>query len=238
MGAMRVLRALSVVSFLAAPPLMAQDGSRTKQDNVSQDASSPQFLPYGDGQKWKEYDLSDYTSQLTDVPKPEQAIVDWILRETGTEIWFSEPLGFMSASRQTLRVYHVPAVQDRVQEVVARFVDNPSDQYVMGVRLITVSNPNWRASGLHLLRSVPVQSPGVDAWLITKETPPRSWPNCENAPIFKSTVHPTWWSTTANPKRSNDAPLGPTCARSTCEKTVGPATSWKRVASTRAIRCC
>ena len=35
--------------------------------------------------------------------KPEQAITDWILRETGTEVWFSEPLGILNASSTTLR---------------------------------------------------------------------------------------------------------------------------------------
>jgi hypothetical protein len=171
MGNFHLLRTLLAISLLATGPLTSSWGQSTPKQNppAAQDVSSPQFLPYGDGQKWKEYDLSAYTSRLTDVEKPEQAIIDWILRETGTEVWFSEPLGFMSASRETLRVYHVPDVQDRVQEVVARFVDNPSDQYVMGVRLITVSNPNWRANALHLLRAVSVQSPGVDAWLLTKE---------------------------------------------------------------------
>ena len=60
---------------------------------------------------WREYDISPYTLRVQDVAKPEQAIIDWILRETGTEVWFAEPLGILSASSTTLRVYHTPEMQ-------------------------------------------------------------------------------------------------------------------------------
>ena len=39
------------------------------------------------------------------------------MRETGTEIWFSEPLGILSASRTTLKVYHTPEMQQIVADV-------------------------------------------------------------------------------------------------------------------------
>jgi len=133
------------------------------------ETGSPQKLPHADGQKWAEYDIRPYTSRLAGVDKPEQAVVDWVLRETGTEIWFGEPLGFMSASRDTLRVYHVGAVQERVKGIVDRLVDRQGDRYAMGVRLVTVGSPNWRAKALSMLRPVPVQAAGVDAWLISKE---------------------------------------------------------------------
>jgi hypothetical protein len=65
-------------------------------------------LPNDHGQVWREYDISPYSSRVTTTQRPEQAIVDWILRETGTDVWFSEPLGLLNASRNTLRVYHTP----------------------------------------------------------------------------------------------------------------------------------
>ncbi len=126
-------------------------------------------LPAHAGQVWREYDIRPYTSRIKNVEKPEQAVVDWVLRETGTEVWFGEPLGLMSASQDTLRVYHVPAIQQRVQDIVDRLVDSSAESYVIGVRLVTIGSPNWRARALPMLRPVPVQSPGVDAWLISKE---------------------------------------------------------------------
>ncbi len=136
--------------------------------NVGRAESSP-VLPQDEGQKWVEYDIAPYTSRVTGVEKPEQAVVDWILRETGTEIWFSEPLGVLSASRDKLKVYHVPAVQERVKGIVDRMTDRQSDRYGMGVRVVTIGSPNWRAKALPVLRPVPVQAAGVDAWLVSKE---------------------------------------------------------------------
>ena len=54
-------------------------------------------LPNQHGQIWREYDISPYTARVTTTKRPEQAIVDWILRETGYEVWHREPLGILSA---------------------------------------------------------------------------------------------------------------------------------------------
>ncbi len=53
-----------------------------------------------------EYDLRPYTQALKNVDRPQQAVIDWILRDTGTDVWFSEPTGILTADRTTLRVYH------------------------------------------------------------------------------------------------------------------------------------
>ncbi len=126
-------------------------------------------LPNAHGQVWREYDISPYTSRVKSTEKPEQAIVDWILRETGTDVWFSEPLGLLSASRDTLRVYHTPDMQRTVSEITDRFVNSKAQTYTFGVRLITVGSPNWRAKAQRMLRSVTVQTQGVEAWLLSKE---------------------------------------------------------------------
>src|SRR6187401_3512750 len=77
-----------------APPLATTSDARsnlkvTKGQGV---------LPNDYGQVWREYDISPYTLRVRDVTKPEQAVIDWVLRETGTEVWFSEPLGILNAS--------------------------------------------------------------------------------------------------------------------------------------------
>jgi hypothetical protein len=126
-------------------------------------------LPNESGQVWREYDIASYTLRVRDVAKPEQAIIDWILRETGTEVWFSEPLGILNASSTTLRVYHTPEMQQRVQAIVERFVSGDSEAHALGVRLITVGSPSWRVRALSLLKPVDVKSPGVEAWLLSRE---------------------------------------------------------------------
>jgi len=136
---------------------------------VTQISHGLSALPQTANQKWREYDIRPYTARVTTTERPEQAVVDWILRETGTEVWFSEPLGVLSASKDKLLVYHTEEMHGLVQGIVDRLVSSQAEAHVLGLRLCTVGSPNWRARALPLLRSVSVQTPGVDAWLISKE---------------------------------------------------------------------
>ncbi|MBI2827400.1 MAG: hypothetical protein HYX69_22220 [Planctomycetia bacterium] len=126
-------------------------------------------LPTEAGQVWREYDISPYVVRVTSTNRPEQAIVDWILRETGYEAWHSEPLGFLSANRRTLRVYHTPQMQAVVADVVDRFVNTEAETSAFGLRVITIGHPDWRIKAKSMLRPVAVQTQGIQAWLIEKE---------------------------------------------------------------------
>jgi hypothetical protein len=126
-------------------------------------------LPQDQGQVWREYDIRPYTLRVTTTARPEQAIVDWILRETGYEAWHSDPVGLLSANRETLRVYHTPEMQAIVGDIVDRFVSSASSGYAFTLRVSTVVNPNWRAKAVPMMTPIPVQSPGVQGWLLAKE---------------------------------------------------------------------
>ncbi len=126
-------------------------------------------LPNDHGQVWREYDISQYTMRVQGIEQPQQAIVDWIINETGTQVWFSEPLGLLSASRTTLRVYHTPQMQAVVQSIVDRFNSGQTNPYSFGVRLLTISDPNWRTKLHHMMKPVSVQTPGIQAWIMKKE---------------------------------------------------------------------
>ena len=108
--------------------------------------------------------------------RPQQAIIDWIIRETGSDVWFNEPMGILNADRSTLRVYHNANMQKTVAQIYERFVNGVTEPQVYGLRLITVGNPNWRNKANSLIRSAPAQTPGVQIWLMPKE----------NAAIFMS----------------------------------------------------
>lgn len=125
-------------------------------------------LPNDHGQIWREYDISPYTS-VVGGEHPEQLIVDWILRETGTEVWFAEPLGVLSATPTTLRVYHTPSMQAVVQGMVEQFVTSSRKGQALSVKLITVSSPSWRTKMLPMMKPVDVKATGVEAWLLSKE---------------------------------------------------------------------
>jgi len=126
-------------------------------------------LPNAHGQVWREYDITPYTLRVTATKKPEQAIIDWILRETGYEMWHSQPLGILSADKRTLKVYHTPDVQEVVADVVDRFVSSEAENQAFSLRVLSVGNPNWRAAAKKHLQPISVESPGVQAWLAPKE---------------------------------------------------------------------
>ena len=151
------------------PPVPAPSPSAAGAPAAMRVSKGSGVLPNDHGQVWREYDISPYTTRVTTTERPEQAIVDWILRETGTEVWFSEPLGVLSADKTTLRVYHTPEMQQLIAEIVDRFVSSQAESQVLSIRLATVGNPNWRSKAYALLRPVDVQSPGIEAWLVSKE---------------------------------------------------------------------
>ncbi len=126
-------------------------------------------LPRTAGQEHRVYDLRPYTGYLTRHDRPEQAIIDWVLRETGSDVWFTEPFGFMNASRDSLSVYHTSEMHQVIAGVVDRFVAGEKDPQVMHLRVMTVGNPNWRSRAHALMQHVTVDSPGVQAWLLSKE---------------------------------------------------------------------
>ena len=132
-------------------------------------ANAPADLPTDAGQFLRTYNIRPYTVRVTSTNHPEEAIRDWILRETGYEAWFSEPFGFMSANSQTLTVYHTPEMHKVVAEIVDRFVNSEAETDAFGLRVITVGHPNWRARAQPMLHPVPTQTQGIQAWLVHKE---------------------------------------------------------------------
>ncbi len=126
-------------------------------------------LPNDQGQEWRDYDISPYTARVTSTNTPEQAVRDWILRETGYEAWHGETVALLSANHRTLSVYHTPQMHAIVQEMVDRFVNTEAESHAFGMRVITITSPNWRAKAHRMLRPVAAQTPGVQAWLLAKE---------------------------------------------------------------------
>jgi len=143
--------------------------SSTPRQPIARVTKGPQSLPTDAGQEWREYDISPYTARVTTTARPQQAIVDWILRDTGYEAWHSDPLGVLSANKRTLRVYHTPQMHALVSEIVDRFVTSEAESYAFGLRVVTLGSPNWRAKAQPMLHPVTTHAPGIQAWLMAKE---------------------------------------------------------------------
>ena len=147
------------------------------------------------GQEHRIYNLRPYTDALKQSDRPERAVVDWILRETGSEVWFSEPFGFMNANRDQLAVYHTSEMHRVVGGVVERLVDGEKDPQLLSLSVIRVSSPTWRNAAYPLMQHVNVESPGVQAWLMSKENAAvvmnqlRQRPDAEQSAAISLVVH-------------------------------------------------
>jgi hypothetical protein len=144
-----------------APPVAHAPIARVTRGNGT--------LPNDAGQEWRDYDISPYTARVTSTNQPEQAIRDWILRETGYEAWHGDVIAVLCANRRTLSVYHTPEMHAVVQEMVDRFVNTEAESHAFGMRVITLDSPNWRTKAHAMLHPVAAQTPGVQAWLLAKE---------------------------------------------------------------------
>ena len=154
----------------SCPPLPARRALPQRRARPSpKSPTGSGTLPNDQRATQREYDITPYTLRVTSTNRPEQAIVDWILRETGYEAWHSDPVGLLSADHRTLRVYHTPEMQAVVAQMVDRFVNSAAETHAFGLRVVGVQSPSWRAKAQRILRPVPVQSQGIQAWLVAKE---------------------------------------------------------------------
>lgn len=126
-------------------------------------------LPNSAGQVWREYDITPYTSELPNTDRPQQAVIDWILKDTGTQLWFNEPFGILSADQKRVMVYHTPEIHRAVRAIIDRFNRTRAQAQVFEVNLVTVKNPNWRSQAYPVLQPVEIRSPGIEAWMVSKE---------------------------------------------------------------------
>lgn len=155
----------------AAGPAGPAPGERIAQAprRSESDVGAPSGLPDDAGQIWRTYNIRPYTLRVTSTNRPEQAVIDWILRETGYETWHSEVFAALSANQTTLIAYHTPQVQAVVADIVDRFVNTEAETNSFGLRVVTVGSPNWRARYQAILHAVPTQTQGIQAWLLHKE---------------------------------------------------------------------
>ena len=138
-----------------------------KNDNLTSPTMGK--LDASAGQVWKAYDIRSFTDRIRDQEHPEQTIVDWILRETGTNTWFGGVQSSLSANPDRVVVYHTPQVQQIVGDTVSRFLNSRSEANEISVRLVTIENPDWRLRAANMLTPVQTQTPGIEAWLISRE---------------------------------------------------------------------
>ena len=130
----------------------------------------PADFPTERGQIFRSWDISRYTSLPHNDSKPENALVEWIFRRTGSSAWHGENISVLSVSRAQLRAYHNPRVIDQVAEMVARFADaQPSDFLKIRIRVVTAADTRWRYAVATRLTPIAIGEQGQQVWSLGVE---------------------------------------------------------------------
>jgi hypothetical protein len=166
--------AITPVSYTASPAPAARDSGERREP----ESPSPYRLTQhsvttvsagGEDVQGDQFPISIYTQGVTSTAQPQQAVIDWILRETGYETWHGALDASLSADRSVVRVRHTAEKRRAVKAIVDRFNNQSALTRAFGIRVITLDEPDWRARAFRTMKSVPTQSSGVAAWLLERE---------------------------------------------------------------------
>jgi hypothetical protein len=124
-------------------------------------------LPADAGQVWKTYDISPFVKVAG--AGSHKHVVDWVLQETGYANWHGDVVASLSADASSLKCYHSPAMQAKVEEIAARFTVDAAAPHRFSVRVLGVGSPSWRNDARGMLRAIPTATPGVQAWILSRE---------------------------------------------------------------------
>jgi hypothetical protein len=163
----------------AAPaPTRPPRGRATEDDPQPDDTDSPAVegdpadFPDEPGHVWRTWDISHYTGlpHSAEESQPQNSIVEWILRRTGSAKWHGEKLAALSASRTQIRAYHDPKTLKVVDEVVTRFTKQPGpDVLRVHVRFVAAADPRWRYLVFNRLTPIMSGPQGQQVWAIKVE---------------------------------------------------------------------
>lgn len=160
------------------PPSMSASENITPDELLGQriaSVSRRKSMSNEQGQFYREYDITPYTQQrgFQVAARPEQTLIDWILRQTGNATWHTNAESILAATPEKLYVYHNIDAQKIAADVVDRFVAQQAATDYYTVRLISVGRPDWISRGHTFLRPIPIETPGVQGWLVDKAEQPR-----------------------------------------------------------------
>ncbi len=132
--------------------------------------SPPDFRPEV-GHSWKNFDIANYASlgYSPENPKPQNAIVEWIFRRTGSAVWHGEKIAVLSAGKAQLRAYHNAKVLKVVQEYVERFTRATADVLSVRVRFVAAQDTRWRYSVYNRLKRIGTGPQGQQLWTISAD---------------------------------------------------------------------
>jgi hypothetical protein len=121
------------------------------------------------GHQWKQVDISRYTGLDHGQSTPQNALIEWIFRRTGSSPWHGDKVAVLSASRTQLRAYNSPKILDQVGEVVERFTNATSDLLKIRIRFVAAVDTRWRYAVYSRLTPVGGGPQGQRIWTLKVE---------------------------------------------------------------------
>ena len=129
----------------------------------------PPGFPAESGQQWRQFDISRYTGLDHSQGNPQNAIVEWVFRRTGTAPWHGDKVAVLSASRSKIRAYNNSKTLEQTGEVVDRFTNAVSDFLSVRVRFVAAVDTRWRYAAYSRLEPVGSGPQGQQIWTLKVE---------------------------------------------------------------------
>lgn len=133
-------------------------------------AGDPADFPNEAGHLWRTFDIARYTALSHSQANPQNSIVEWIMRRTGSATWHGEKLAALSAGRSQIRAYHNAKTLKTVEEMVERFTKQPvADMLRIRVRFVAAADPRWRYAVFTRLKPLLSGPQGQQVWTMKVE---------------------------------------------------------------------
>jgi hypothetical protein len=156
----------SEVNKARKPPVDSDEEPQDDSREEPADDVGLQSMPAEAGQRYKQYDISRYTRLDHSQPNPQNAIVEWIFRRTGSPPWHGDKLAALSASRSQIRAYNNSKVLDQTFEVIERFIDAKDDFLTVHIRFVAAVDTRWRYTVYSNLIPVASGPQGQQIWTL------------------------------------------------------------------------
>jgi len=136
---------------------------------VADEAGPPGEVRPEPGFTTKTWNIARYTALAAkpNNPEPEQRIIDWIFRRTGSADWHGPKPSMLSASRAQIRAYHEPKMLKKVDDIVKRFNKAYADVLSFRVRFVRAADTRWRYLVHTRLTSLARGAQGQQVWTLS-----------------------------------------------------------------------
>ena len=130
----------------------------------------PADIPTEPDSLFRAFDISKYTSLPHEATTPQEALIEWIFRRTGSATWHGDRIALLGASRSQLRAYHTAKVLRQVEEIVERFTNaQPSNILKLRARFVAATDTRWRYAVASRLVPIASGPQGQQVWALDAE---------------------------------------------------------------------